>query len=165
MKGRKMLCTVAFAAVTFAATAALAEMPKYVFFFLGDGMSNAQIQATEAYLTTKNGGSATLAIDLQKPENRLNMSKLPVQGMQTTYDAFSLMTDSASSATAFSCGIKTKSGVINMNPEGTVGYKSIAQHAHERGMKVGVISSVSLDHATPAAYYANVQSRNQHSSV
>ncbi|TKB27742.1 alkaline phosphatase [Desulfopila sp. IMCC35006] len=162
---RNRLILVAAGAMLLSATATLASEPKYVFFFLGDGMANAQIQATEAYLTTLNGGSASLATDLLQPENRLNMSKLPVQGMQTTYDAFSLMTDSASSATAFSCGIKTKSGVINMDPGGTVGYKSIAQLAHERGMKVGVISSVSLDHATPAAYYANVQSRNQYGDI
>ncbi|MDX9964011.1 alkaline phosphatase [Desulfobacter postgatei] len=150
---------------TLAATAAFASNPKYVFFFLGDGMANAQIQATEAYLTTANGDSATLATDLQKSENRLNMTQMPVHGMQMTYDAYALMTDSASSATAFSCGIKTKSGVINMNSEGTVSYKSIAQLAHEKGMKVGVISSVSLDHATPAAYYASVASRNNYADI
>jgi len=141
------------------ATSAMAGPPKFVFFFLGDGMSSSQIQATEAYLTTVNGGSATLATDLQKPENRLNMSKMPVAGMQTTYDAHALMTDSASSATAFSSGLKTLSGVIGMDEEKTVSYKSVAQLAHEKGRKVGVITSVSLDHATPAAYYASVSNR------
>ncbi|WP_287125875.1 alkaline phosphatase [Desulfobacter sp.] len=150
---------------TLAATAAFASNPKYVFFFLGDGMANAQIQATEAYLTTANGDSATLATDLQKSENRLKMTQMPVHGMQMTYDAYALMTDSASSATAFSCGIKTKNGVINMNPESTVSYKSVAQLAHEKGMKVGVISSVSLDHATPAAYYASVPSRDNYADI
>ena len=150
---------------TLAATAAFASNPKYVFFFLGDGMANAQIQATEAYLTTANGDSATLATDLQKSENRLKMTQMPVHGMQMTYDAYALMTDSASSATAFSCGIKTKSGVINMNPESSVSYKSVAQLAHEKGMKVGVISSVSLDHATPAAYYASVPSRDNYADI
>ena len=132
---------------------------KYVFFFLGDGMSASQIQATEAWLTTANGGSARNAEDLLNPGNRLNMTKLPIAGMQTTFDAGALMTDSASSATAFSCGIKTLSGVINMDTTKTISYKSIAQLAHEMGMSVGVLSSVSLDHATPAAYYASVPSR------
>ena len=85
MKGRKLLCSAAFVVTAFAAGAALADnTPKYVFFFVGDGMSSAQIQATEAYLTTKNGGKSTDAVDLAKSENRLNMSKLPVLGMQTT---------------------------------------------------------------------------------
>ena len=142
-----------------------ARTPKYVFFFLGDGMSNSQIQVTEAYLTQFNGGNATVAEDLLKSENRLNMSKMQVTGMQTTYDSFALMTDSASSATAFACGIKTKSGTIGMDNTATTSYKSVAQLAHEKGMKVGVISSVSLNHATPAAYYASVQNRGDYVGI
>jgi alkaline phosphatase len=165
MQGRKLICTAAFAVVTFVSSAAMADMPKYVFFFLGDGMSNAQIQATEAYLTTKNGGSAIVAKDLQKPENQLNMTKFPVQGMQTTYDAHSLMTDSASAGTAFACGIKTRSGVVGMDETQTISYKSIAQLAAETGKKVGIISSVSLDHATPASYYASVPNRGYMNTI
>ncbi|MFB1488324.1 MULTISPECIES: alkaline phosphatase [unclassified Thiocapsa] len=160
MKPRNLILNLSATALLVAATSASAALPKYVFFFLGDGMANAQVQATEAYLTTINGGDATVAADLMRPENRLNMTKLPVQGMQTTYDAYALMTDSASSATAFGSGLKTKSGVINMDPETqTSCYKSVAELAHESGKKVGVISSVSLDHATPAAYYASVPNR------
>jgi len=161
MKLRKSLAVIVFVGLmAFMASAASAAPPKYVFFFLGDGMSSTQIQATEAYLTQRHGGSAKEAVDLLKPENRLNMSKMPVVGMQTTYDAHSLMTDSASSATAFACGIKTLSGVIGMNDLKTISYKSVAQLAKERGKKVGVVSSVSLDHATPAAYYASIPSRD-----
>lgn len=160
MKHRHLILTLSATALLAAATSASAALPKYVFFFLGDGMANTQIQATEAYLTTINGGDATFAADLMRPENRLNMTKMPVAGMQTTYDAYALMTDSASSATAFASGLKTKSGVINMDPETqSVCYKSIAELAHENGRKVGVISSVSLDHATPATYYASVTNR------
>lgn len=152
-------------ALMFWAAVAGANQPKYVFFFLGDGMASSQIQATEAYLTTLNGGSATLAADLLKPENRLNMSRMPVQGMQTTYDAFALMTDSASAGTAFACGAKTKSGAIGMDQTLTTNLKSIAQLAHEDGRRVGVISSVSLDHATPASYYASVASRGHMNNI
>jgi alkaline phosphatase len=149
-----------------AATCANANQPKYVFFFLGDGMASAQIQATEAYLTTINGGKATLAADLLLPENRLNMTKMPVQGMQTTYDSYALMTDSASAGTAFASGLKTKSGVINQDPETqTTCYKSVAELAHESGKKVGIITSVSLDHATPASYYASVANRGYMNSI
>ena len=166
LKMRKHLWVTALAfTVLLMATAALANQPKYVFFFLGDGMSSSQIQATEAYLTTYNGGSATLAEDLLKPENRLNMTKLPVQGMQTTYDAHALMTDSASAGTAFACGVKTMSGVIGMDETKTISYKSIAQLAAESDKKVGIISSVSLDHATPASYYASVPSRGQMNNI
>ena len=166
MRGKKWLCVTTFAAVTLLSTAALAEMPKYVFFFVGDGMSSAQIQATEAYLTTKNGGKATEAKDLLKDENRLNMSKLPVLGMQTTYDAHALMTDSASAGTAFACGIKTMSGVIGMDDTKTISYKSpLLKLAAEKGKRIGIISSVSLDHATPASFYASVPSRGDMNTI
>jgi alkaline phosphatase len=157
--------TIIIFVVLFMAASAWATPPKYVFFFLGDGMSSSQIQATEAYLTTSHGGDAKEAADLLQPDNRLNMSKMPVAGMQTTYDAHALMTDSASSATAFACGLKTVSGTIGMDDTKTTSYKSIAQLAHEAGMKVGVLSSVSLDHATPAAYYASVASRGAYGDI
>ncbi len=165
MRGKHWFWAAAFAAASLTATTAMADMPKYVFFFVGDGMSSAQIQATEAYLTTKNGGKATEAKDLLKNENRLNLSKLPVQGMQTTYDAHALMTDSASAGTAFACGIKTLSGVIGMNDTKTISYKSIAELAAEKGKRIGIVSSVSLDHATPASFYANVASRGDMNTI
>jgi alkaline phosphatase len=157
---RPNLTLLIMAVVILLATAAhAANQPKYVFFFLGDGMSSAQIQATEAYLTTVNGGKATLAEDLLKPKNRLNMSKMDVAGMQTTYNASALMTDSAAAGTALACGLKTRSGVIGYDENLTRKVKSVAQMAHESGKKVGIITSVSLDHATPASYYANVSNR------
>jgi alkaline phosphatase len=151
--------------VLFLATSAMAKQPKYIFFFLGDGMANSQIQAAEAYLTTINGGSAENAEDLLNKDNRLNMTQMPVAGMQTTYDSFALMTDSASSATAFAGGIKTRSGVIGMDNTMTTSYKSIAQLAREQGMKVGIISSVPLNHATPASYYASVPNRGLYNKI
>lgn len=159
-KRRNAILTMSLVTILFlVATAATAHQPRYVFFFVGDGMGSSQIQATEAYLTTLNGGSANRAEDLLKPENRLNMTKMPVLGMQTTWDAFALVTDSASAGTAFACGVKTRSGVIGMNSTMTTRYKSVAQLAHERGWKVGIMSSVSLDQATPASYYASVSNR------
>src|SRR5574341_421487 len=85
--------------------------------------------------------------------------------MQTTYDSFALMTDSASAGTAFACGIKTVSGTIGMDNTKAISYKSIAQLAHEKGRKVGIITSVSLDHATPASYYASVPSRGYMNNI
>lgn len=147
----------ALAAVTVEAT------PKYVFFFLGDGMASSQIQVTEAYLSTVNSGSATNPANLAI--NRLLMTKGSACGMQTTYDDGALITDSASSATAFASGTKTKSGVIGMNSTKDKSYYSVAHGAAMFGKKVGIVSSVSLDHATPAAYYASVPTRNYMNNI
>jgi alkaline phosphatase len=147
-----------------ALAAATAEAgPKYIFFFLGDGMSASQIQVTEAYLAQVNGGNSTNPANLAM--NKLTLSTASACGMQTTYDDGALCTDSASAGTAFACGTKTKSGVIGMNSAKTESYYSVANGAAAYGKKVGIVSSVSLDHATPAAYYANVTTRNYMNSI
>lgn len=62
-------------------------------------------------------------------------------------------------------GEKTLSGVINYNIDKTEPFKLITEYAKEAGKKVGVITSVSLDHATPAAYYAKAPSRKQYYDI
>ncbi|MCL2722410.1 MAG: alkaline phosphatase [Treponema sp.] len=127
---------------------------KYVFVFVGDGMSNAHFAATEYYLATKDN-----------PKNfgltRLNFTKFPVMGLANTHDFGSLITDSASAGTAFASGRKTLSSMINVDPrDGRTPYKTIAEYAQEAGMKIGMVSTVTLTHATPAAYFAKINHRN-----
>lgn len=152
------MMTIGCASALALATTAEAAGPKYIFFFLGDGMSASQIQVTEAYLAQVNGGNSTNPANLAM--NKLAMCKGAACGMQTTYDDGALCTDSASAGTAFACGTKTKSGTVGMNSALTESYYSVANGAAVYGKKVGIISSVSLDHATPASYYANVPTRN-----
>jgi len=91
MKSKKATLSIVVSVTLLLIATVASAKPKYVFFFLGDGMSATQIQATEAFLTTVNADSsiqdiaAREASELLKPENRLNMSKMSVTGMQTTY--------------------------------------------------------------------------------
>ena len=127
---------------------------KYLFLFIGDGMAVAQRNAAELYLAREKG--------VCRPEEaRLVMNTFPAQGMNTTYDLTSVIPDSASTATAISCGHKTRSGVIGEDAEAKISYESIAEVAKRKHLKVGILSTVSLDHATPAAFYAHVPSRKQ----
>jgi alkaline phosphatase len=132
---------------------------KYVFLFIGDGMASVQIHAAEAYLANKVardevGGSAKAVL--------LNLTGLPVQGMASTFPYNSLITDSAPAATAIATGKKTGDGVIAMDPTKTLDYETVAEVAKSAGMKIGIVSSVSIDHATPAAFYAHEPSRNNY---
>ncbi len=130
---------------------------KYVFLFIGDGMALPQISATEAYLNYQNSSNAGVRL--------LAMSQFPAQGLTTTYSADRFITDSAAAATAIACGQKTNTGVIAMNSSATVGLKTIAEMAKEAGMKVGILSSVNLDHATPASFYAHFKTRNDYYEI
>ncbi|MDY6793078.1 MAG: alkaline phosphatase [Thermodesulfobacteriota bacterium] len=120
---------------------------KYVFFFIGDGMGIPQRTAAENYM-----------------EKRLLVDTFPAQGITTTHAADRFITGSAASATALGCGQKTNIGVIGMTPNHQ-SVKSVAHLAKGKGMKVGIISSVSIDHATPAAFYAHVPKRSQYYDI
>lgn len=130
---------------------------KYVFLFIGDGMAMAQINAAEAYLSAKE--SSTPGV------KRLQFPQLPNQGMMTTYDAGRYITDSASAGTAMYTGNKTLDGVIAMDTSKSKKYSTVFAMAKKSGMKVGVVSSVSLDHATPACAYAHQPSRNDYYEI
>ncbi|XPV76997.1 MAG: alkaline phosphatase [Desulfovibrio sp.] len=120
---------------------------KYVFLFIGDGMAMPQRAAVEAF-----------------SGERLVIDTLPVQGMSTTTAADQYITDSAAAGTAIACATKTGVGVVgldsNMHP-----VQTIAELAKKQGRKVGMVSSVSIDHATPASFYAHVPKRGQYYDI
>ena len=66
--------------------------------------------------------------------------------------------DSAATATAMFSGTKTYNGAINVDPTGRK-LSTVAHEAQQRGLAVGVVTSVPFSHATPAAAYAHNVSR------
>ena len=157
-----------------AATSQALTAPKYVFLFIGDGMSYPQIQSTSDYLGAladedywqaqpsldDNGGAV-----LDGPEY-LNFMNFEGVGSAVTYDSNSFAPDSASTATSLSTGHKTYSGSINVDETGTVEYETISEKLHsQKGYSIGVITSVNLNHATPAAFYAHQASRNDYYDI
>lgn len=140
--------------------------PRYVFFFLGDGMATVQIQAAEAYVTVRNGGTHDLADNMLDKDNWLGFRRFQSHGSATTFAGNRLITGSAAAATAFACGTKTGIGFIAMTDAPDYQpLKSLAHLAREQGRKIGVVSSVSIDHATPAAYYASVYARDNYRTI
>jgi alkaline phosphatase len=152
-------------AVSAAQLAPQTGQAKYVFFFIGDGMGFAQVHSAEAYLNTLEQGTTDGPRDVRA--NLLAFtSELPYAGAATTYDYGVLITDSASAGTALACGKKTYSGVVSVDPETkTVPYPTIAELAKAKGMRVGIVSSVSIDHATPAVFYAHTASRKNYHEI
>ena len=89
-----------------------------------------------------------------------------VAGSAVTYDACSFAPDSASTATSIATGEKTYSGMINVDITGKEEFETIAEKLHsQKDWKVGIISSVNLNHATPAAFYAHQASRNDYYEI
>jgi len=130
---------------------------KYVFLFIGDGMAMPQVSSAEVFSTARSSQDITVT--------KLGFSKFPVTGLTTTYDAGSFITDSASAATAIASGNKTLNGVINMDVGKTQKFKPITEYVRDKGMKVGIVSSVTLNHATPASFYAQAPSRSNYYDI
>ena len=139
------------------------KAPKYVFLFIGDGMSYPQFQAASDYL----GALAdTGSDDILEGNVPLTFINFPVAGSAVTYDSSSFCPVSASTATSLSTGYKTYSGTINMDETATVSYETISEKLHAQlGWKVGVISSVNLNHSTPAAFYAHQAKRSNYYEI
>jgi alkaline phosphatase len=134
-----------------------AKSLKYMFLFIGDGMGLSQIHSAEIMEGALNSDE----IEIQK----LSFSKFPGTGIMTTFSSNSYITDSAAAGTAMASGKKTVNGRINIDETNKVKFKTITEMAKEKGMKVGIISNVSLNHATPASFYANVTSRSHYYEI
>ena len=127
------------------------QQAKYIFYFIGDGMGVNQVNATETYRAELEGRIGITP---------LLFTQFPYASMITTFSANSGVTDSAAAGTALATGKKTNNSVIGLEPDLKTPANSIAEKAKEEGMRVGVATSVTIDHATPSSFYAHVPNRN-----
>lgn len=153
MRRRRMW--VAIAALVVACSMGMAKAPKYVFYFIGDGMGLNQIAATQYYLRSCQGELGV---------SPLCFTQFPYTGMATSYSASSDVTDSAAGGTALATGHKTYNGAIGVDANATP-VITLAEKAHRYGAKVGVATSVTINHATPASFYAHQKSRNDYYEI
>ena len=126
------------------------QRAKYVFYFIADGMGINQMNGAEVFLAEKNGKIGV---------EQLNFSKFPVASFATTYSKYNSVTCSAAAGTALATGSKTKNGIVGMDSLAKNPLYSVAVKAKRANKKVGIITSVSIDHATPASFYAHQKSR------
>ncbi|WP_427337693.1 alkaline phosphatase [Caloranaerobacter sp. DY30410] len=130
------------------------KAPKYVFYFIGDGLGSAQRQIAEYFLQEKTGDKSA----------KLLINQLPIAGINTTYSANSLITDSAAAGTALATGHKTNNGVISKLPDGT-NVKTLIEVAEEKGMATGIATTTRLTHATPAVFASHNENRSNENEI
>ena len=140
-----LLCGLVVAIMTMA-------QAKYVFMFIGDGMGPHQVLSTEMYLAELEG---------EIGRNQLLMTTFPYSGQAATFSSSSGITDSAASGTCLATGKKTNNGVIGLAHDSTPVY-SVASQLKEQGWGIGIMTTVTIDHATPSAHYAHTPSRNDY---
>jgi alkaline phosphatase len=134
---------------------------KNVIFFVGDGMGVSTVTATRIYSVGLDG--------------QLVMDQFPYTALSKTYSADSITPDSAPTMTAMMTGVNTNQSVIgfgegtepndfNHDGDGDASW-TLLELAKARGMRVGVVSTAEITHATPAATYAHVNQRNNQTDI
>ncbi len=121
---------------------------KNIIIMIGDGMGLAQ-----ASLTQIENKYAPTAFD--RAQN---------VALQKTYSANNRVTDSAASGTALATGYKTNNSTLGQTPDGTP-VESIIAKAEKVGYASGIVVTCYVNHATPAAFYAHRESRNDNEGI
>ena len=117
---------------------------KNIILFIGDGMSVSQVSAFRLY----QGG----------PNSRVAVDNFPYSGKVLTHSANAIVTDSASSGTAFSTGKKTNNRALGVDVNEQP-IENITETLDRSGYVSSVISTSEVTHATPAAFVVHTSSR------
>ncbi len=125
------------------------KKPKYVFYFIGDGMSFNHILGTEQFFAVKEGKSEI---------ERLNFSTFATRNFVTNYSASHPVTDSAAAGTALATGCKTANACIGVDIHDNE-LRSILDVASEEGYMIGLVTNVGINHATPSCFYGHTSDR------
>jgi alkaline phosphatase len=129
---------------------------KNVILLIGDGMGPQAVGLAIYYNRFMNG-----------PEKPLHMERLMAAGNTgycLTYQYGTVVTDSASAATALASGVKTRDAIIGKDHDGRP-MKTLVDVARQQGKSTGVISDTRLTHATPAAFYASIIHRDMENEI
>ena len=129
---------------------------KYVFYFIGDGMGANQVLGAEMYRSSIQG----------EPLGRVQtlMTTFPYSGHASSYSKSNGITDSAAAGTCLATGSKTTNGTLGIDDKGDR-LKTIAEILKEEGWGIGIMTTVAIDHATPAAFYAHVPTRDAYYTI
>lgn len=130
-----------------------AAAPRYVFYFIGDGMGIAPTMAAANYQRIVLGDPSLLL-----------MQQFPVASSAMSWSASGPVTDSAAAGTALSSGYKTINGMIGVTPD-SIAMPSLADAFKQAGYGVGVVTTVAPDDATPGAFYAHVPYRGMYTEI
>jgi alkaline phosphatase len=130
-------------------------LPKNIIVIMGDGMGPVQVQAGGII----NGGP--LALEGVSDAVYVNTDSLTTDAADVPDDE---PTDSAAAATAMATGVRTANDVVGLDPDGAE-LETIADLAKAAGKSVGIVTNSFLYDASPAAFYAHTDNRDDHDAI
>ena len=126
------------------------QKPKNIVLVVGDGTGINQITLSRIV----KGG----------PDHKLAIDQLPINGISLTHPYGNLITDSAAAATAWATGKKTKNKYLSIDHEKNI-LKTLPEMLYEKGYISGIVATSSITHATPAAFFAHIDSRYKEKEI
>lgn len=130
--------------------------PKNVIFMVSDGMSAGVLSLAEAF-SQQVRGRGTHWIELLK-------NPASTHGLMDTASLNSLVTDSAAASSAWGSGVRVNNGSLNVLPDGTK-LVPLAQVLRDNGRLMGLITTATVTHATPAGFAACQAKRNDEAMI
>ena len=130
------------------------KKPRGIIFMVSDGMSQGVLSMTEAFSQqTRKQGTAWWEL-LSTPG--------ATHGLMDTASSSSLVTDSAAASSAWSAGKRIPNGQINVDANGKK-LESIGETLKKEkdNFRIGLVSTASITHATPAGFAATVKNRGR----
>ena len=98
------------------------------------------------------------------PDHKLYIDQLPVAGTSSIHAYENLITDSAAAATAWATGNKTKNRYLSVDKDKKE-LTTIFEMLDDKGYLKGIVATSSVTHATPAAFYAHIDSRYKEKEI
>ena len=142
-----ILFVISFSCNTPIAKEHVAPKAKNVILLIGDGVGLSQVSSAFYFKKTSP-----------------NYARFNWVGLISTSSSREDITDSAAGATAFGSGIKTYNGAIGVSDDSTE-VKNLVEIVSPLHIKTGVISTSSIQHATPAGFYAHVINRGLYEDI
>lgn len=121
--------------------------PRNVIFLIGDGMGLPQITGA-----------------MYMNNNTSVFERFKNIGFHKSNASDNLVTDSAAGTTAFASGVKTYNGAIGVNAR-KESVPTLLEMAEKKQMATGLVASSSITHATPAAFIAHVNGREEMEAI
>lgn len=125
---------------------------KNIIIFVGDGMGMSTITASRIFKGQKQK-------NVSGEEDMLEFEKFPSIGLSKTYVVDRQVPDSAGTATALFCGVKTLYRRVGMDMNKQP-LPSILSWFQDSKRRTGFVTTTGVTHATPAPLYASVTNRD-----
>jgi alkaline phosphatase len=147
------------------------DKPKNIIIMISDGCGYNHIDATSLYEYGQTGlqvyehfpvkyGMSTFSLDFPHYDPDSIWSTFDYTSDYTKRKP----TDSAASATAMACGVKTLNKMIGMDTSG-VAHENVLKRLEKYGKSSGVVTSVPLSHATPAGFSVHNETRKNYKEI